>query len=607
VETRVRRRLATAAALLSAAVCVVAAGQQAPVREVKTGSTAAVEFYALGPDRQPVRDLHGADLTLRLDGRPRPVTALRLVSLTDPAAPVAAPASAVDTPPPFGTNTSEDLGRSFILVVDEESIRIGRERQLKAALKGFVNGLAPQDRVSLVTAPRGGTKSDFTTNHAHVAELVGQLAGRAAENEAVQTGSCRTRDLLLSLDGLLSSLAGGEGPTTLLVFSASMYGPRRDAPARLPPGMCEISVRDFDNVAYKAARARAHFFVIQADDQPMLARAITPASGSGGGADTSEHPLAGLEHLTGITGGRKMVLLTSAGDTVLLPILQETSAYYSATIEINPSEFDDLDHRLEIRTAREGVTLRVRPKLFLPKTDARVLPPPTRSPAEMIRDTRTFRTLPIRVAAYTSVGAANKLRLIAVVEPVDPAVTLTAVSAGAFDEQGKLIGQVSATPVELATLPPMVAMDVPPGTYRLRGAAVDTTGRSGSADIPLTVELAPAGPLKLSSLVVGVSRGGAFRPRLLFTTEPVAIGYLELYGGTAGMQVAAVLEVANTPTSPALVTTQLALEATSEPGRFTATGAIPLAALKPGDYVARAIVGVEGQPAGRVIKTIRKQ
>ena len=211
---------ATTAALVAAAVCVVAARQQAPVWEVRTSSTAAVEFYALGPDRQPVRDLHGADVTLRLDGRPRPVTALRLVSVADPAAPNPQPASAVDTPPPFGTNTTEDLGRSFIVVVDEESIRIGREKQLKAALKGFVTALAPNDRVSLVTAPRGGTKSDFTTNHTRVAELIGQLAGRAPENETVQAGSCRTRDLLLSLDGLLSSLAGGDGPTTMLVLSA---------------------------------------------------------------------------------------------------------------------------------------------------------------------------------------------------------------------------------------------------------------------------------------------------------------------------------------------------------------------------------------------------
>ena len=44
----------------------------------------------------------------------------------------------------------------------------------------------------------------------------------------------------------------------------------------------------------------------------------------------------------------------------------------------------------------------------------------------------------------------------------------------------------------------------------------------------------------------------------------------------------------------------------SEPDRFVATGSVNTAKLPPGDYVLRAVLSVNGQPAGRVFRTFRK-
>ena len=95
-------------------------------------------------------------------------------------------------------------------------------------------------------------------------------------------------------------------------------------------------------------------------------------------------------------------------------------------------------------------------------------------------------------------------------------------------------------------------------------------------------------------------------PRLLFSTEPVAIAYLEMYGGTPGVRISAIVEVAQSADGPALLTTPLAIEATSEDGRYLATGAVAIGALPPGDFIVRAIVGIEGQAAGQVTRTLRK-
>ena len=112
--------------------------------------------------------------------------------------------------------------------------------------------------------------------------------------------------------------------------------------------------------------------------------------------------------------------------------------------------------------------------------------------------------------------------------------------------------------------------------------------------------------MKLSSLVLGLSRNNTFVPRLQFSTEPVALAYLELYGGTPGSRISAIVEVAQNVESPALLSAPLAIEASGEEGRYLATGAVAIGALPPGDFIVRAIVGIEGQPAGQVLRTLRK-
>jgi hypothetical protein len=106
--------------------------------------------------------------------------------------------------------------------------------------------------------------------------------------------------------------------------------------------------------------------------------------------------------------------------------------------------------------------------------------------------------------------------------------------------------------------------------------------------------------------VLGVSKGGAFSPRMDFTCEPSALAYLEVYGQPGREPMWVSFELATTVNGPALVTTPAAIEATRTRDRFVATGAIPIETWPPGDYVVRGIGGVKGQPTGRVLRTLRK-
>jgi len=148
-------------------------------------------------------------------------------------------------------------------------------------------------------------------------------------------------------------------------------------------------------------------------------------------------------------------------------------------------------------------------------------------------------------------------------------------------------------------------MPAEPGAYRLRVAAIDSTGRTGTADYEVETEIVQTGALKLSSVILGLSRDGRFSPRLQFGNEPTALAYIEMYGAPPGTRISSSLELSQTMNGPALVSLPLAIEAAGQ-DRYAATGVIPIGALPPGDSVGRAMVGIEGQPMTRVTRTLRK-
>ena len=598
------RRLAVVAVML---LLAAAAGsdRRLDASGAQTREALAVDFYVLGPDGRSVTNLRADEVTIRSDGRTRVIRSLQHVVQAPPPATGVGTAPSLEAPAaPYATNAATDAGRSFIVVIDDESFRPGRERPMRTAVGRFLGSLTARDRVALVTVPHGGMKTDLTTNHDRVSGALELIIGHGPERETPQDGACRSRTVLESLDGMLSSLAGGEGPTTVVFISTSMYGPRRDAPVTLAPGMCELTTQHFQRVGRAAARARAHFFIVQPEDV-LGAGAVVNETIAGAGFSGNVNPLEGLEHLAGVTSAHR-VTLSEAGDATLVALATETASYYSATIEVASSEFDDLSRGISVRVTRPGVELRSRPMLYFPKPAAPGPRPAIKSAAEMLLETRPFRDLPLRAAGYTSINDDARLRVVVAAEPTDPAARLQALSAALFDGP-KLISRWDAEPEHLAAMPVLAALVAPPGAYRLRVTAVDAAGRGGAVDTDLTVEIVQAGPLRLSSVVLGLSRGGDFQPRLEFGSEPVAIGYVELYGGSAGASVHAQIEIARSATAPAIVATPLAIKASSEPGRFIAQGAIPIGGLPAGDYVVRALVGIEGQPAGRVMRTIRKR
>lgn len=557
---------------LGAGAVGIAAQQPPPA-----GDGIVIDFVVTTSDGKPITDLKAEDVTLRVDGRQRTVRSLQFVESLAGGATAAPPAM------PFGVNDAPDRSRAVLFAVEDASINTNSGRLVRDTIVKFLESAPGNTRVGLVTLPQPTLRADLGSGSARAREIADKISGRAPASATTNDHTCRTRETLDALRGLLNAFAGADTPTTVLVFSGGLVGPTR-ATGQAGSGGCDLTTDHFQGVGRASSIGRAQVYVIHSNE------GVTAQS-------------EGLESLAGVTGGQ-VLRLNVTGEGAIDRAMRETSAYYLATFDPDPKERDGQDHRMEVRLARQDAQLRARTSLTIPKGDARGGKPGSTSPRDMVKSTTAFRDLPLRVVAYTSRGSGDNVNIVIMAEPIDPATKLTAASAAIADAANKAT-TVSIEEKQLAARPVMTSLAGAPGTYRVRFAATDASGRGGAVDYTVNAELTPAGPLKMSGLVVAALKDKAMAPAMQFKDETTAIGYVEIYGQLTG-QVSARMEVAATADGPALKTIQPGGQKTSEADKFLLIGEIPIGDLKPGDYVVRAFVGLQGQPEGKVVRTLRK-
>jgi hypothetical protein len=283
--------------------------------------------------------------------------------------------------------------------------------------------------------------------------------------------------------------------------------------------------------------------------------------------------------------------------------MRESAAYYEAELEPERNDVFGRTRSFSVRTTRRDVSVRARPEITL-RDPARRPPAGTKlTVPDLLGSFEAVTDLPLRIAGFPVRDPGGAVRVGVLIEPADPAATLSSVGALLIASDGRVAGRWFAKD---ATERPVVgAIAVPAGTYTLRVAALDANGRAGVAEDSVTADLVTVGPLSLGGLMLGLSRPEGVKLQLEFHTEPVAIASFDIYGGTAGQKIGAALEVARDADGPPLVSVPLTLSRADDT-RVTATGAVPLGALQPGDYVVRGVIRLEDGTTGRVLRTLRK-
>jgi VWFA-related protein len=564
--------------------------------------TELVDFGVMADDGKPVTDLTASDVALKVDGRARPISSVQFVQLAPPTPTDRGTRLAPPLAAPYGSNRLEDNGRLVMIAVDRESIRPGRERPAREAALRFLSGLSPRDRVGLVTLPR--VEVEPTNDHDQVQQALQQMTGIAPQDRSASDAACRGRQLLNTLSGLLKTLAPIEGPKTIALISTGLMPPTRDAPMTGAPGQCEVRSVDFDEVGAAASAARAHLYVIQPNDDAVDPATSAIVDQSASRFRSADDYLSGLQHLAGVAGGDIYRLNSVDPGKVFARVAAESSAYYVIAFEPDQADRNGLPHRIEIKVARERVTVRTQPQFIIAKSDGK---PADITPQKMLREARPYHDLPLRATAYASLIAGDsRLKVIGIAEPVEGSVALSSVAVGLYDAKGKLAAQWTADKDELSSRPVIAALAGVPGPYRLRVAAIDANGRRGTVDYGFRADLEAAGSLKLSAIALGILKP-SFQPRLQFRDEPAAVGYFEIYGvPPRGAELTVRMEIAESQDGLPLVASAARIQRTEDESRRMAIAALALTSLAPGDYLVRAIVSLDGRPLGRTSRTLRK-
>jgi hypothetical protein len=573
--------------LSSALVVLALTPAAATAQPQKAGAAVRIDFRALTDDGQQVTDLKPEDITLKVNGKPRQIQSL---SVFHGAA--SGPATGRSTfPPPYATNAVGREGRVIHMLIDDDSIAPGRELEVKEAVRLLASELAPGDRLGVLTT-QGQVNLRPIDDPAKIKTVVDGLAGKGTSKETEADAQCRTTRVLAALGSMLALTSGP--PTTILVFSGGLTPPgvkqvrlgARDASGT--NDICPVTPEHFQNIGAIASTAHADLYLFH----------LTEAM-----ANRSSAQDAGFESLAGVTGA-EFARISASPQPAISRLLRETAAYYVATFEPDASERNGQAYRVELRSARDKVKLRSRPAITIDKA---VVAKSAASPKDMLRVQGEYHDLPLRAAAYTSrTPGSDEVKIVALFEGLDPNIALTTASVGLFDEKNTLQKQWTAQSADLGHRPAIAALAAAPGTYRLRVAAIDASGRAGTTDYELKAEVPRADPLKLSALVLGVQQGGGFAPRLEFGNEPIAIGLIEIYGVPKGGTVTVDLDVVSSPEAAPLATAQTTVNPGGTDDMRVAFGGFSIASLEPGDYQMRAVVSLDGKPVGRVVRTLRK-
>ena len=392
---QVRSRLTRlAAGLLASAVAVGLAAQQPPPTFKSGVEVVRIDVSVVDRTGQPVSNLTPGDFTVTVDGKPRTIVSAqflkygaRMAATTgERATPAPAPSTIPSPPPP---------PRIVLIVVDEDSVEPGEGIVVKQAAAKFLDRLAPNDRVGVVTIPRLHTDITLSTRRSDTlksldaviagVDLVryeyniglseafdiergyGDVAQQVIARECrSQLPNCpqdvmtQVRQMQLqahlrgqrSLDAL-AQLAEGlvsvEGPKTLVLISGGMP----------MPDVHSLAAFDRIEASFTAAQVSLYTLYLERSTFGQVRNKPSPTAFED---DLLERD--GIENATSVTGGTLMLGIGTL-DQYFDRVVTELSGSYLLGVEVAAADRDGRMHQVGVKVNRRGVEVRARKRYVI--------------------------------------------------------------------------------------------------------------------------------------------------------------------------------------------------------------------------------------------------
>lgn len=611
--------------------------QQDPPRFRASVDVTTVDVGVVDDRGRPVTDLSAADFTVRVDGDVRRVVSAEWV-------PLVADAKAKPTPVPDGYSSNENLsgGRLIVLAVDQPNIRFGATASIVRAASGFIDKLAPGDRVAIAGIGLGAPATQFTSDRDQIRQALLRMTGhrRAAATimhaisptEAVQivNGNGLAFENVVNREcasvrrspaqfavcrGQIQSEASEVADQTVGQSDETVHALRDlftslktiDAPKTvilLSEGFIATDVTSVaTELGHMAADARSSVYVLYMDDGSFSSSEARQSLLS---ADDRHERSAGLEELAAAARGT-LLTVTGQGTGAFDQIQSELSGYYLLGIESSPRDRDGKAHPVRIDVPRRGALVRARRQLLDAGPGQAAAKPPRQAVIAALSSPLPMSALPVRVATFTLQGPErDRVQLLIHADIGHDYSAARAVSVGYVITDRKT-GRTVDTQSSTTRLTPVMGgvpsalqfvggASLPPGEYTLKFAAAEGE-RAGSVEHAMHAGLVDSGNVKLSELMVGgpFDVGELLKPTVGYTVSFGSVhGYVEAYGGQAEA-VTVKYEVAADAKSPALLTR----DAPGRDGgddRMIFTLVMPVSQLPPGPYVLRAMVSLAAKP-----------
>lgn len=278
-------------------------------------------------------------------------------------------------------------------------------------------------------------------------------------------------------------------------------------------------------------------------------------------------------------------------------------------MEITLARDENLDEGTTVRavvaSTRDDVTMRTTPFAYVPAHVVDGLD----SLKDMLRQSRTYTDLPLRLAAYPVLHTDRaSIRLLIIGDTQEPDRNLAWSEFAMFTPDARMAAEWTESRDALAQRPFLSGVVVPEGQFRLRWAASELSGRRGTVDLDVDARLATAGAFRLSALMLGRLANDTFVPVLQPAPDATEIEwYAEVYGDLVdGQSLASRLDVLSAPGSPVFSTADGRVLTSPDRSRRAITGRVDVSTLPAGDYLFRATLILNGVDAGSVVRTYRK-
>ena len=666
-----RTALSAAALVLLGGVWLQAEPQQ-PVFRART-DVVPVDVIVVDRNGHPITDLKAGDFTLTVDGKARRLQSVELVRYNDrlaqPPDASSLPTLRPDLKPAvtaeYTSNTAGPPGRMFVLVVDEGNIRRGGGRAAMQAARQFVDKLAPNDLVGLVSLPVGVTV-DFTADRSVIRTALQKIVGGGAnkyqsfincsmaEAFALVTGNekrlwdealrqecdwartdseyqtCKAQleaDARYKFAAARSAAEQSEEALKILIGQLGRVEGQKHVvfiSEGLVTGSSFGYMDGFADLAWLgslAQSARVNLYVLHLDRAFLEAFNVSERFPTRTPIEDAHLVSDGLGQLAGLAGGAYFKLIT-AMDPAFDRIARETSVAYVVSFDTEDSDRDGKRHSIGVKVDRPGVEVRARTQFVADPAAAG--PTPSERLSKALNSPFLPPTLRVGVATYVigdSQGSGLHVLLAA-------EIGCAASDPGGFDVGYTVTdaaGRGTGSAVDRASTTVRGAdgdrcayysssFSAKPGEYVVKFAGLDSGFRLGGVEHRVSARLVPAGPLGLSSLVMtdpSVRIDGKMKLVIDgFIAGRTVAAYVAIQrlqpdpAGGAGEKPTVRFEIASVKDDSVIGGSPVEVKDDAAPGRWYAEGELALAAWPAGVYQVRAIVSLEGREVGRVSRQI---